>query len=223
MWPPRPLWGGTATSALTVSKCEIFYLFFHWNLILWHSKHILSHWEGSEKCIFHVIFVVVKMRGRPLANDDPKGPASCKWWSEGTGLLQMVIRRGRPFANDDPEGLDTCKWSFRGASLLQMIIWRVAAVRGEIGDFKIHELSFVFSGRSTRWARKASSSMSGHMLNPRSTMWRSPSLRSSAVYAQDLHWGNILPVFPVTQGRELSWEGEISSVFDSHFFLCDFL
>ena len=124
----------------------------------------------------------------------------------------MMIWRDRPLANDNQEGPASCKWSSGGAGLLQMIIWRAAAVRGEIGDFKIHELSFVFSGRSTRWARKASSSMSGHMLNPRSTMWRSPSLRWSAVYAQDLHWGDILPVVPVTQGREQSWEREISSV-----------
>ena len=33
------------------------------------------------------------MRGRPLANDDPEGPASCKWSSGGAGLLQMMIRR----------------------------------------------------------------------------------------------------------------------------------
>ena len=171
--------------------------FFHWNLILWHLKHILSHCEGSQKCIFMPFLWL------------------SKW---GAGLLQTMIRRDRPLANDDPKGPASCKWSSGGAGLLQMIIWRAAAVRGEIGDFKIHELSFVFSGRSTRWARKASSSMSGHMLNPRSTMWRSPSLRWSAVYAQDLHWGDILPVFPVTQGREQSWEGEISSVFDSYFF-----
>ena len=39
---------------------------------------------------FHALFVVVKMRGRPLANDDPKGPASCKWSFGGAGLLQMA-------------------------------------------------------------------------------------------------------------------------------------
>ena len=33
------------------------------NLILWHSKHILSHCEGSQKCIFHPRFLVIKMRG----------------------------------------------------------------------------------------------------------------------------------------------------------------
>ena len=27
--------------------------FFHWNLILWYLKHILSHCKGPQKCIFH--------------------------------------------------------------------------------------------------------------------------------------------------------------------------
>ena len=52
----------------------------------------------------------------------------------------------------------------------------------------------------------------GHMLDLRSTRWRSPSQRSSAVWAQDLRWGNILPVVPVTQVREQRWEREIPSV-----------
>ena len=66
---------------------------------------------------FYVLFVVVKMRGRPLANDDPKGPASCKWWSEGTGLLQMVIRRGRPLTNDHLEGSSSKRrnWGFQNS------------------------------------------------------------------------------------------------------------
>ena len=42
---------------------------------------------------FSCPFVVVKMRGWPLANDDPKGLASCKWSSGGASLLQMMIRR----------------------------------------------------------------------------------------------------------------------------------
>ena len=29
---------------------------------LWHTKHILSHSEGSKNCIFYALFVVVKMR-----------------------------------------------------------------------------------------------------------------------------------------------------------------
>ena len=49
---------------------------------------------------------------------------SCKWSSEGAGLLQMIIRRGRPLANVYTEGPASCKWSYGGAGLLQMIIWR---------------------------------------------------------------------------------------------------
>ena len=92
----------------------------------------------------------------PFCGCQNEGPASCKWWSGGTSLLQMVIWRGRPLANDDPEGLASCRWSSggagplqmmirtdrplekghpKGAGLLQMIIWRAAAVRGGIGDF----------------------------------------------------------------------------------------
>ena len=48
-----------APSALTISKCENFDPFWHWDLILWYSKHISSHCEGSKKCIFHALFVVV--------------------------------------------------------------------------------------------------------------------------------------------------------------------
>lgn len=64
----------------------------------------------------------------------PKGPASCKWWTGGAGLLHMIIwrgrpletiiRRDRPLANDHPEGLTICKWSSGCAGLLQMIIRR---------------------------------------------------------------------------------------------------
>ena len=35
-----------------------------------------------------------------IANDHPDGPASCKWSSGQTGLLQMIIRMDRPLAND---------------------------------------------------------------------------------------------------------------------------
>ena len=57
---------------------------------------------------------MVIQRGRPVANDDLEGPASCKWSSRGAGLLQMMIWRDRSLANDYPEA---------------------AAVRGGIGDF----------------------------------------------------------------------------------------
>ena len=63
-------------------------------------------------------------RDWPLANGHPEGLASWKWWSGGTGLLQMVIWRGRTLANDHPEGPASCKWSSRGASLLKMMIGR---------------------------------------------------------------------------------------------------
>ena len=35
---------------------------------------------------------MIIQRGRPLANDHPEGPASCKWSSGPTSLLQMIIR-----------------------------------------------------------------------------------------------------------------------------------
>ena len=53
-------------------KCGNFDPFFHWNLILWYSKHILSHSEGSQKCIFHALF-----RG-------------CNWSSGGAGLVLEI-------------------------------------------------------------------------------------------------------------------------------------
>ena len=46
---------GSATSALTVSKCEYFEPFFQWNMTLWYSKHILSHCKGSQKCILNAL------------------------------------------------------------------------------------------------------------------------------------------------------------------------
>ena len=43
----------SAALALTVSKGENFDQFFQWNMTLWYSKHILSHCEGFQKCIFN--------------------------------------------------------------------------------------------------------------------------------------------------------------------------
>ena len=73
-------------------------------------------------------------RDLPLANDHLKGSASCKWLSEGTGLLQMMISRERPLANDNPKGpplandhskaLASRNWSSQGIGPLQMIIQR---------------------------------------------------------------------------------------------------
>ena len=44
--PPRP-WSKANVKIL---------IFFYWNLILWHLKPILSHCEGSRKCIFHALY-----------------------------------------------------------------------------------------------------------------------------------------------------------------------
>ena len=60
---------------------------------------------------------------RPLANDHLDWPASCKWSSRWTGLLQMIIQIDRPLANDHSDGPASLKWSFGWTSLLQMIVW----------------------------------------------------------------------------------------------------
>ena len=65
--------------------------------------------------------MIVRM-DRPLANDHQDGPASCKWSSGWTDLLQMIIRMDRPFANDHPDWPASCKWSSWWTILLQMII-----------------------------------------------------------------------------------------------------
>ena len=64
-------------------------------------------------------------RIQSLSNDHPEDPASCKWSSGGSGLLQMIIRRTQPLANDHLEDPTTCKWSSGGSGLLQMIIQRI--------------------------------------------------------------------------------------------------
>ena len=54
-----PLWNSEvfgnqmAVLAETLSKVKILTHFFQWNKTLWYSKHILSHSEGSQKCIFN--------------------------------------------------------------------------------------------------------------------------------------------------------------------------
>ena len=35
---------------------EILIFFFHWKMILWHSKHISSYCEGFQKRIFHALY-----------------------------------------------------------------------------------------------------------------------------------------------------------------------
>jgi len=86
---------------------------------IWFQTNTFSLEWNSKSLPF---FLCSKLRKG--SKDHPKGPASCKWSSEGTGLLQMIIRRDRPLANDHPEGLTICKWSSGCAGLLQMIIRR---------------------------------------------------------------------------------------------------
>ena len=62
--------------------------------------------------------------GRPIANDHPEEPTSCKSSSRGASLLQIIIQRGRLFANDHSKGWASCKWSSWVVRLLQIIIWR---------------------------------------------------------------------------------------------------
>ena len=65
-------------------------IFFHWNLIPWYSKRILSHCDGSQNWVF-MPFLWLQMiirrdwplanynvEGWPPANNYPEGPASCK-------------------------------------------------------------------------------------------------------------------------------------------------
>ena len=75
------------------------------------KTHFISLWRVSK---MHFSF--------PCCGCQNEEPASCKWWSGGTGLLQMVIQRGQPLANDDPEGPASCIWSSWSTGLLQMII-----------------------------------------------------------------------------------------------------
>ena len=60
-----------------------------------------------------------------IANDHPEDPAACKWSSEGTSLLQIVIGRIRPLENSHPEDPATWKWSSGGSGHLEMIMQRV--------------------------------------------------------------------------------------------------
>ena len=58
-------------------------------LIVWYSKNICSHWEGTKKCIYPALFV--KMRGPPLANDHPEGNSSKRRnWAVGWKLPFLV-------------------------------------------------------------------------------------------------------------------------------------
>ena len=45
-----------APSALTISKCENFDPFGHWDLILWYSKHISAHCGRSQNAFFTLFY-----------------------------------------------------------------------------------------------------------------------------------------------------------------------
>ena len=76
------------------------------------GRSFLSAWRGKAKillkCVFSNFPLFSKWKRQRImifpasANGHPEGPASCKWWSGGTSLLQS--------------------WSSGGAALLQMII-----------------------------------------------------------------------------------------------------
>ena len=90
-----------------------------------HDLFFIEIWFFDTQNTFHLIVKGLKMHfSCPCRGCENKGLASCKWWSGGTSLLQMVIWSGRPLANDDPEGPASCRWSFGGAGLLQMMIRR---------------------------------------------------------------------------------------------------
>ena len=90
----------------------------------------LSPWcppSPSPRLLLLLLLLLQMIIGRirPLTNDHPKDPASCKCISGGTGLLQMIIGRIPPLANDHPEEQAFCIRSLGGSGLLQMIIPRI--------------------------------------------------------------------------------------------------
>ena len=73
--------GGSASSALTVSKCENFNPFFSLKFDYFILKaHFISFKEGSQNAFFMPFswLQMIIRRERPLAIDNPEGPASCK-------------------------------------------------------------------------------------------------------------------------------------------------
>ena len=65
---------------------------------------------------------MIDWMGQPLPNDHPDQPASCKWSSGRTILLQITIRMDRTLANDHLDGPASWKWSSTWTNPLQMII-----------------------------------------------------------------------------------------------------
>ena len=100
----------------------------------------------------------------PLTNDHLEDPASCKWSSKGSSLLQIIIR---PLTNDHPEdpasckwstwGSGSCKWSSRGSSLLQMIIRRIWPLANDHTE----DLA------SCKWSSEGTGLLQMIILNPR--------------------------------------------------------
>ena len=86
-------------------------------MIIVMDQHLANYHPGWISILQMIISL-----GRPLANDYPDPPASCKWSFGWTGLLQMIIQIGRPLANDHPDRPAFCKWSSFSfsANLLQI-------------------------------------------------------------------------------------------------------
>ena len=61
-------------------------------------------------------------RQRTTANDHLDGPASCKWSSRRTILLQMIIAIDHPLAIDHLYWMTSWEWSSGWTGLSQMII-----------------------------------------------------------------------------------------------------
>ena len=76
-------------------------------------KHETMFWLLLLRWFWYYQFSLYKWNKNNLA--------SCKWSSEGTSLLQMIIWSGRPLANDHPKGPASYECSSGRASLLQMI------------------------------------------------------------------------------------------------------
>ena len=93
--------------------------------------------QALQLLLFLFLLLLLQMikRIRPLANDYPKDPASCKVSSQGFCLLQLIIWRdralandlseGRPFANNYLEDPASCKFSYGGPGLLEIVIQRI--------------------------------------------------------------------------------------------------
>ena len=100
--------GGSAPSALTVSKCENFYPFF---IEIWFfdTQNTCYLIVMGLKNAFFMPFLWLSKWGAGLLEMMIR--------SDGTGLLQMVKRRGRPLTNDHLEGSSSKRrnWGFQNS------------------------------------------------------------------------------------------------------------